>query len=309
MKKTLVLYETYYGTTRKAAQYFSKIAGNVKLLNVSDTLNDLSCYDNLVLFFAFHGYQTAFDIKEYLKSVKDQLKSKKVILFGVGLYKKDLENYCQDIEKSMGRDADRIGFIEGQLQVNELTASDKEVLSNFLGNHNMHLMDMGKLKLEEVCSLACSFRDILNEIDNKLDDFKLKSEIENYLEKHNTCTLATGYDDYVRATPIEYIYYKDNFYFITEGGYKFNGILQNSNVSIAIYDEYTGMNSLKGLQVTGQATLIEINSELYNKVMDYKGIKYANIPIDMNILEVKPLKFEFLNSDFKKLNADAKQIL
>lgn len=69
------------------------------------------------------------------------------------------------------------------------------------------------------------------------------------------------------------------------------------------------MNSLKGLQVTGQATLIEINSELYNKVMDYKGIKYANIPIDMNILEVKPLKFEFLNSDFKKLNADAKQIL
>lgn len=40
----------------------------------------------------------------------------------------------------------------------------------------------------------------------KMEKSKLIQEVEEFIASHNTCALATGCDDFVRCTPIEYTY-------------------------------------------------------------------------------------------------------
>ena len=137
-----------------------------------------------------------------------------------------------------------------------------------------------------------------------------KKEIEDFLKRKNTCTLATGYEDYIRATPIEYEYYDGNIYIISEGGLKFIGLSENKKVCICIYEDYTNMNNLCGLQISGNSEILEPWCEEYMETLDRKGLKIENIlklPFNMNIIKVIPDKYEFLYSKFKNLGFDSKQ--
>ena len=115
----------------------------------------------------------------------------------------------------------------------------------------------------------------------------------------------------MRTTPIEYEYYDGNIYIISEGGLKFIGLLNNNNISLCVYENYTNMNNLCGLQIGGDAELIEPWSEEYIEILSRKELKIENIsklPFDMNIIKIIPKKYEFLYSKFKQLGFDSKQI-
>lgn len=123
--------------------------------------------------------------------------------------------------------------------------------------------------------------------------------------------MATCYKNFVRTTPIEYEYYDGNIYIISEGGLKFIGLLNNNNISLCVYENYTNMNNLCGLQIGGDAELIEPWSEEYIEILSRKELKIENIsklPFDMNIIKIIPKKYEFLYSKFKQLGFDSKQI-
>ena len=81
---------------------------------------------------------------------------------------------------------------------------------------------------------------------------------------------------------------------------------------IGIFDGYIGMDKLMGLQVTGRAEIVNRDTYEYEEVMKLKGVQLkalANLPINLNIVKVSADKYEFLNSDFKKIGLDSKQIL
>lgn len=140
---------------------------------------------------------------------------------------------------------------------------------------------------------------------------ELKSAIEDFLLSHNTCTLSTGTKDCVRGTPIEYSYKNGCVYFVTEGGMKFANLLLNNNVSISIYDSYSGMGKLSGMQLSGKAYILENGSLEYKKVFELKNIPYEQIlklPIIMNVIKVKIDMVEFLCSKFKEMGYDSKQV-
>lgn len=312
MKQNLITYETYYGTAKKVADIFSLILGNSKVVEISKATEDIKVYENIIMIFAFHGYKTGEKTKEYIKKNKDTLINKDIALIGVGLTKKDINNYSEKICGVLGRKADIIEFVQGELRVNKLTEEDKKILQEFLIKQNIKLMDMGMFKISEACNVVLKCRETLMKPSIILDKVELKKSIDKFIAEHNTCTLATGYNNFIRATPIEYMYFQGSLYFITEGGLKFNGILQNPNVSIAIYDSYTGMSNLKGLQIQGKTEIIEIGSSEYREVMEKKKLneeKLKRLPINLNMIKVKINRFEFLNSDFKGMGADVKQIL
>lgn len=312
MRKNLILYETYYGTAKKVAEIFSLILGNGRVEDIRQGTINISKYENIILVFAFHGYKTAEKTKEYIKKNNVDLKNKTIALIGVGLSKNDINNYSQKILNVLDKNADIIEFIQGELRINKLTEEDKKILQEFLTKQNIKLMDMGRFKVDEACNIALKCREILMKPSIILDKVELKNSIDKFIEEHNTCTLATGYNGFIRATPIEYMYIDGDLYFITEGGLKFNGILQNPNVSIGIYESYTGMSDLKGLQIQGKAEIIEIESIEYKKIMKKKKLdeeKLKNFPVNLNMIKVKINRFEFLNSDFKKINVDVKQVL
>lgn len=310
MRSTLFISESHYGTGKRVADIVSLVLGYGKNVDIKDAPQDIIKYNSLVLVFSFHGFNTAEKLKKYLSCLKSSLKNKKIAVIGVGLSKNDMDNYLYDIEKSMDRKADIVEFVEGQLRIDKLNEDDKCILTNFLNKMHMPLKDMGEFEESKVFEICDKLIRILNKPDKEMNSKELISEIHKFVNNHNTCTLATGYGDFVRNTPIEYTYYKGNFYFISEGGLKFKGILQNPNVCIGIFNNYTAMKELKGIQISGKSEMIPCWSEEYIELIKFKGLNIEalkSLPVNLNLIKVVPKVFEFLNTDFKEKGNDSKQ--
>jgi uncharacterized protein YhbP (UPF0306 family) len=171
--------------------------------------------------------------------------------------------------------------------------------------------DMDFYNQDEVVKYSLKLKSIKEKLMTPVKLEELKTAVEEFLTSHNTCTLTTGHNNIVRSTPIEYSYKDGNIYILSEGGEKFANLLYNKNVSVAIYEDYTSMINLKGMQITGEASIIECESQEYTDVLTWKGLNVdaiKSLPVNMNMIKIKLNKVEFLNSQFKSQGADAKQI-
>ena len=144
---------------------------------------------------------------------------------------------------------------------------------------------------------------------------ELKEYTDEFITTHSVCALATGAEDYVRCTPLEYSYHDGKFWIFTEGGEKFIGLEKNKNVSLAIFDTNPGFGELKSLQVMGQAFIIEPMSEEYIAHAEYKKIPVTALQNlydqgrPMHLLCIVPSRMDVLCSDFKKLGYDSRQLV
>lgn len=164
----------------------------------------------------------------------------------------------------------------------------------------------------ETLHSAAGYWDLKDADSVKLDKSRLKEMLEEYIQANNTCALATGTGDYVRCTPIEYSYHDGCFWMFSEGGKKFIGLAENTNVCLAVYDKYEGFGKLHGIQVTGRAELIEPFSEIYNSHAAYKKIPLAalqKLSSPMHLICVHPTRMDCLFSDFKELGCSTRQTL
>lgn len=145
---------------------------------------------------------------------------------------------------------------------------------------------------------------------NDMPEEQLKEVVEGYISTHNVCALATGTENYVRCTPLEYSYHDGKFWIFSEGGEKFIGLAQNENVCLAIFEGYDGFHNLKSVQVMGKAEIIEPFSSRYNAHAEYKKIPLSaleKLATPMNLICITPTKMEALFSDFKKDGYDVRQ--
>ncbi len=145
-----------------------------------------------------------------------------------------------------------------------------------------------------------------------MDEAELKEKIDAFVGAHNTCALATASVDRVRNTPIEYNYVDGCFYFFSEGGLKFQGLKENKNVGLAIFEPYGGFGKLKSLQVEGTAEMVEPFSEEYLKLMEHKKIPVEamkKLPQPMNLIKVVPETYDYLDSELKKDGFGSRQHL
>ena len=115
----------------------------------------------------------------------------------------------------------------------------------------------------------------------------LEKEVENFIKVRSNCSLATGYGTYIRNTPMRYSYKNGNFLFITEGGYKFKGLILNKNVSISIFDTNNLSSNTVGMTIEGEASVTEF-SEKDRKITDARKF----------LITVVPKSIDFLNSNF-----------
>ncbi len=144
---------------------------------------------------------------------------------------------------------------------------------------------------------------------------QLKPVVEEYLSAGSVCALATGTDNYVRCTPLEYSYHDDKFWIFTEGGEKFIGLEKNDNVSLAVFDKNPSFGELKSVQVTGKAAILEPMSAEYVAHAQYKKVPVAALQKlfdqgrPMHLICITPVKMDVLFSDFKKQGYDVRQVL
>lgn len=132
----------------------------------------------------------------------------------------------------------------------------------------------------------------------KVEPDKLLKMIEEYISKHNVMALATSRDNVVRNTPVEYIYWNDAFYFLSEGGKKFDGLEVNKNVCLAIFDQMTG-GICKGLQATGIAEVIESDSEEYLAYFKHQKMSpdafAKRVPYPIPLVKIHVKSFDYFD--------------
>ena len=144
---------------------------------------------------------------------------------------------------------------------------------------------------------------------------QLKPIVEEYLAGSAICALATGANDFVRCTPLEYSYHDGKFWIFTEGGEKFIGLEKNNHVSLAVFEKNPNFGELKSVQVMGKAEIIKPMSETYVAHAEFKKIpvsalqKLAEQGHPMYLLCIEPTRMDVLFSDFKKQGYDSRQTL
>lgn len=312
MSSTLIVYESKYGFTESIAKKLSLILGPARYTKASAFDGKKENYETIVICTPIYSENVDENIIKFVLKHKEWLKQKKVILICSCLAENNENEYLKPLQDIIGESVLIQKTIGGELIIDKLTDSDYRLMKHFSEMTGFPLKDSITFDQNKFIDFALLIKEKKYEGKKVLEEKALKQFIDDFIQSHNTCTLATGHGINVRATPIEFTYYKDNIYFLSEGGEKYANLLMNPNVSIGIYDAYKSMSELSGMQITGIAELIEIGSDEYIDVLKINNLQIDNIislPVSLNLIKINIKKIEFLWSDFAKLKVDLKQIL
>ena len=311
MIRTLVLYSSKYGSTKDAAKIIALVTGPAKYCSVDEFKPEYKDFEFFVVGSPVYQEKLEPSLIEFIDKNKNWLKKKPLALFCTCLDKNGGLDQLRSLEEFVDTKALSLKAIGGRLIMDKLDQEDLGLIKEFLELVNLPFEDMDFYNQEEVVNYSMKLKSIKDNLIVTVDEDKVKTSIEEFLTSHNTCTLSTGHMDRVRSTPIEYNYIDGFLYLLSEGGEKFANLLLNDKVSVAVYEDYIGMNHLKGMQITGKASMVEGNGEEYNHILKLKGLNIDvinSLPANMNMIKIALEKVEFLNSQFRMECADAKQI-
>jgi len=311
MIRTLVIYSSKYGSTSDAAKIIALVTGPAKYCSVDEFKPEYKEFEFIVVGSPIYQEKLDPSLIEFVDKNREWLKEKPLSLFCTCLDKNGGLDHLRSLEDFIDAKALSLKAIGGKLIIDELHPDDHGLIKEFLKKVNLPFKDMDFYNPEEIVNYSMKLKSLKENLIVPIDENKVKVSVEEFLTTHNTCTLSTGHLDKVRSTPIEYNYIDGFLYLLSEGGEKFANLLLNENVSVAVYEDYTEMNNLKGMQITGKASIVEGDGEEYNQVLKLKGLNVDVInalPVNMNMVKIVIEKVEFLNSKFKMEGADAKQI-
>ena len=183
MERTIVTYETFHGSAKKIAEVISNKL-NCNLINIDTPFEaeDLSNIDNIILVFNFRGPYTAQLTKLYLSRVKEQLKTKNVILVGEGLFsEKEFPVVAEEIYKNKPSKTFNKFFVNGQLRVDTLFKEERVLLKKFSEITGMVIKDMGELDLAKAEEVAIEIEKLIDS-----EEFKAQGEAKEVTEENKT---------------------------------------------------------------------------------------------------------------------------
>lgn len=311
MLKTLVIYESKYGCTRDAARIVTLVLGPSKRCLTSKFGEDCRDFDFIVIGTPIYSGRILPAMEIFLKREREWLREKRVAIFCTCLNGQEGLKVLREVEDDLGGDVVELGVLGGKLELERLKESDYQAFMDFTSRVGLPPLGMDLFSQEEVINWALHIKDLRDNISDSIPILELKKAVEEFMNSHNTCTLSSGSEDRVRGTPVEYTYYQGQIYIFSEGGEKFANILLNENVSVAIYDPYTDMEHLAGMQITGIASLVA-DFEEYRRVVVLKGLNMdfiQQLNMDLKLIRVQIEKVEFINSKFKDKGYQVRQIL
>ncbi len=312
MIKALVLYESRYGSTERAAKELARIIGPAKACRLTEFEGDIGAYDFIVL--CSPVYSEAIDdcLLGFATENSEVLRQKKVVLLCVCMAEGSSDLYLEPLSELLGDSVVLKAAVEGEICLSKLDGTDRALVEGFCRTTGFTSDKSGEAYEERFVELALKIKALKDKPGKAVERSVLKKNVEEFLRSHNTCVLATGAGSRVRATPIEYMYLDGSIYMLSEGGEKFANMLVNPSVSIGICDPYRSMSELGGMQISGTAGIVELGCEEYRQVLKHRGLDYEKIsamPIALNMLKIRINKTEFLWSGFGRLGCDARQVM
>jgi len=124
-------------------------------------------------------------------------------------------------------------------------------------------------------------REQIMKMNKKMPREQLEPHLVEFIKSHNVCVLSTSKDDIPRATPVTYYSEGTTLYILGDRGTtKLSNISANPGVSIGISDPRTSWLSVKGVQITGQVTLITADNPEFEealRIYNFKERRKENI--------------------------------
>ncbi|GMQ56514.1 flavodoxin domain-containing protein [Vallitalea sediminicola] len=303
---TIIVYESKYGSTKEIAKDLAMVLGPATYCTTDEWKDEYKNSDYIIIGTPIYGEKVNPKIYDFVYMNREWLSNKKVFLFCVSLRNEGAEIYLTPLKDILKGSVVSTKAIGGRLLLNQLDNEDYTMMKNFSNAYGMPFQDVDSFDIKQITEYGLYIRKQRDYL-IRMPIEELKIYIEEFLGKHNTCALATGYDNEVRATPVEYTYNKGHMYILSEGGFKFANILLNDYVSITVYDSFQGMNTLAGLQMTGKAEIIEDECEEYLAYLRERGIRQEKLPSPLHLISIKIEHVEILSSELKKRGYGVKQ--
>lgn len=311
MQKTLILFDSKYGSTQEIAEKMALVLGPAMLIRPEEFAKEHENYDMYVIMSPIYSESISEKILKFIIDNRHWLITKKIALICTSLMGKRGESYLNIIEEILKGAVVYKAALGGRLNVSSLDGSDLEALRSFSEKVNFPLKDYNMISVADIINASMEVKRLRDSFISCIPENKLKFHVEEFLNCHNTCTLSTFGNDSIRSTPIEYNYKDGYMYFITEGGEKYANLLVNRKVSISVYEPFESMVKLAGMQLSGEAELLDFGGREYKDALSIKGISIENVltlPMRLNVFRVKLNRAEFLYSKFKTLGYEARQI-
>lgn len=312
MLKTLVVYSGKYGTTEEVAKTISLITGPARYCSVENFKEEYFDFEFVVLGAPVYEEKLDQPMVEFVKKNSEWLNKKSVAAYCTCLDTNGGLRELNNLSREFQVDFLTLKALGGRLILEDLDSDDQVSIEEFLELVKLPHENMDFYNTDEVIKFSMKLKGLKEKLLKKLEHEELVDSVEEFINSHNTCTLATCHAGMVRSTPIEYNYLNNHLYLLSEGGEKFSNLLLNSNVSVSIYDSFKGMNSLAGMQITGKASILSERSDEYEEVIKMKGLNLEalnRLPVSLNLIKIEITRIEFLYSKFKEMGADTKQIL
>ncbi|MFA9398228.1 MAG: flavodoxin domain-containing protein, partial [Clostridiaceae bacterium] len=238
MVKTLLIYKSKYKATKESVKKLAKILGPARCIECNEFDKDCEKYDFYVMVSPIYYEEIDKELKDFLVKKKDFFKNKKVAALSFSMSDGFYDRYLKIYKDILGDSLVYYNNFGSVINVEKLDKTDYESLEKFYEKMSMPLKDKDTRDDLKLALSGLEIKRIKDDLELKCKRKDILYEVEDYLRRHNTCTLCTASSIGVRGTPIEYNYFNKSLYFISEGGEKFANILLNKNVSVTLYDNY-----------------------------------------------------------------------
>ncbi len=153
-------------------------------------------------------------------------------------------------------------------------------------------------------------------VTKQMSNDEIERRIAVFIKNHNMCVLCTARDNIPRATPIEYWADGTTIYIFADPGSKRENIKANPKVSVGIFDPFVGSLSVKGMQITGEATLLTDDNPEYNEALIIHRREQVGEDIGDfkprqggTVIKVEAKKIEFIDITLKLEGYDLRYVL
>jgi len=139
--------------------------------------------------------------------------------------------------------------------------------------------------------------------DKNIGREELERLIVDFLGTQGMCVLATCSGGRPRASAVEFFPDGTILYVLTEGGQKVENVERNPRVSVAIHTQFTGWDTIMGVQITGDALIGGKGSSSFTEgeqAYARRKKQAVKLPDFMKVIKITPQKIEYLDTTLRK---------